>query len=334
MATIKDVATLAGVSSGTVSNVLNRPSYVQPHTKEKVLAAISELDFVPRQRSRRFRPGRVRTLGLSLANLDNPFFVDVALGAEERGHERGVGVILCDSAYDPVREAGNLDLLVQSRVQGIIIAPVAENSPRIEMLKDRGVPIVLVDRVGADRECWSIVVDDVRGGELAMRHVAQAGHKRVAFVGHPDKSPKVRARLRGVQAVLKEWPELDLELMKTGIWTIEAGAAIAHTLVQRHKSTRPTAVICANDMLALGLEAELLRSGLRIPDDVAIVGYDDLVWASVASVPLTTVRQPRRELGRFAVDMVMELVLHPSKQDQLRSNHVVLQPELVVRESA
>lgn len=337
MATIKDVAKLAGVSAGTVSNVLNRPSYVNADTRERVLAAIRELEFIPRQGSRQFRPGRVRTLGLAVANLDNPFFVDVALGAEERCKELDVGVVLTNSGYDPVREAHNLDLLVQSRVQGIIIAPVDENSSRLAMLKDRGVPMVFVDRVGDDRDCWSVVVDDFRGGQLAMRHVAETGHTRVAFLGHPGSSPKVRTRLAGAESVLREFPRIRLELLElfeAESWTIEAGAAAGRRIAERSSAKRPTAVVCANDMLALGLEAELLRSGLRVPEDVAIVGYDDLVWASVASVPLTTVRQPRQELGRTAADMVMELLLGSAGRRLPRSNHVVLHPELVVRESA
>lgn len=333
MATIKDVAQLAGVSAGTVSNVLNRPSYVNPDTRERVLAAIRDLDFEPRQGSRQFRPGRVRTLGLAIANLDNPFFVDVALGAEERCAELGVGVVITNSGYDPVRENHNLDLLVQSRVQGIVIAPVDENSSRLEMLKDRGVPMVFVDRVGDDRDCWSVVVDDHRGGQLGIRHLLAAGHRRIAFVGHPESSPKVRMRLAGARAVVDEHPGVTLELIEAGSWTIEAGRAAGIRLVERDPGRRPTAVFCANDMIALGLEQELLRDGVRVPDDIAIVGYDDLEWAAVSNVPLTTVRQPRKGLGRTAVDMILELLGRPSVRIP-RSNHVVLQPELVVRDSA
>ena len=333
MATIKDVAQLAGVSAGTVSNVLNRPSYVNADTREKVLAAIRELDFVPHQGSRQFRPGRVRTLGLAIANLDNPFFVDVAIGAEERCAELGVGVVITNSGYDPVRETTNLDLLVQSRVQGIIIAPVDENSSRLEMLKDRGVPMVFVDRVGDDRDCWSVVVDDFRGGQLGIRHLIAAGHTRLAFLGHPETSPKVRTRLAGARSVVDETPGVQLELLEANSWTIEAGRAAATRLAERAPTRRPTAVFCANDMVALGLEQQLLRDGVRVPDDIAIVGYDDLEWASVSSVPLTTVAQPRKGLGRTAVDMIMELLGRPTARIP-RSNHVVLQPELVVRDSA
>lgn len=333
MATIKDVARLAEVSAGTVSNVLNRPSYVNVATRERVLAAIRELDFVPHQGARQFRPGRVRTLGLAVANLDNPFFVDVALGAEERCAELGVGVVITNSGYDPVRETHNLDLLVQSRVQGIIIAPVDENSSRLEMLKDRGVPMVFVDRVGDDRDCWSVVVDDFRGGQIGIRHLIGAGHRRIAFLGHPETSPKVRTRLAGARSVAAEHPEVSLELIEADSWSIEAGRSAGTRLVDRAADRRPTAVFCANDMLALGLAQQLLRDGIRIPDEVAIVGYDDLEWASVSSVPLTTVRQPRQGLGRTAVDMILELLGRPSARIP-RSNHVVLQPELVIRDSA
>ncbi len=333
MATIKDVAALAGVSAGTVSNVLNRPSYVNAETRERVLAAIRELDFVPRQGSRQFRPGRVRTLGLSIANLDNPFFVDVALGSEERCTELGAGVIFCNSSYDPVRESHNLDLLVQSRVQGIIIAPVDEKSSRLAMLKDRGVPMVFVDRVGDDRECWSVVVDDFRGGQLAMQHLLDRGHRRIAFLGHPEKSQKVRPRLAGARDALTGRTDVELELMAADSWTIEAGAAAADRLAERAPANRPAAVACANDMLALGLQHGLMRQGIRVPQDIAIVGYDDLAWSEVADVPLTTVRQPRKALGRTAVDMIMDLLSRPPATVPAR-NHVVLQPELVVRESA
>lgn len=332
MATIKDVAQLAGVSAGTVSNVLNRPSYVNVETRERVLSAIRDLDFVPRQGSRQFRTGRVRTLGLAIANLDNPFFVDVALGAEERSAELGVGVVITNSGYDPVRETHNLDLLVQSRVQGIIIAPIDENSSRLEMLKDRGVPMVFVDRVGDDRDCWSVVVDDFRGGQLGTHHLVTAGHRRIAFLGHPETSPKVRTRLAGARSVVAESTGVMLELLEAGSWSIEAGRRAGARLIERSPERRPTAVFCANDMLALGLAQQLLRHGLRIPADIAVVGYDDLEWASVSSVPLTTVRQPRQGLGRTAVDMIMELLGRPSVRIP-RSNHVVLQPELVVRDS-
>ncbi|MBK0418678.1 LacI family DNA-binding transcriptional regulator [Leucobacter sp. CSA1] len=333
MATIRDVARLAGVSYGTVSNVLNRPSYVRAETRERVMQAIAELDFVPDQRSRQFRPGRTRTIGIAAAELGNPFFLDVALGAEEVCRENDLGVVLCNSAYDPVRESHNLDLLVQQRVQGIIISPVDENSSRLEMLKDRGVPMVFVDRVGDDRDVWSVVVDDREGGRLAARHLVDRGHGRIAFLGHPHRSPKVELRYQGAREVVdRSDGDITLELVRSASWTVEEGRRLGALLAARPEDKRPTAVFCANDMLALGLVQELLRAGLRVPDDIAVVGYDDIEWARLGAVPLTTISQPRTLLGRTAVEMMIRLIDRPGPLPQ--ANHIVLKPDLVVRESA
>jgi LacI family transcriptional regulator len=333
MPNIRDVAYLAGVSAGTVSNVLNRPSYVNPDTRRRVQSAIQALGFVPRQRSRQFRPGRVRNLGIALANLDNPFFVDVALGAESLAKELDVGIVISNSAYDPVREDQNLELLVQQRVQGIIISPVDEKSSQLQALRDRGVPMVFVDRVTADRDCWSVVVDDRRGGELGMEHLLDKGHTRIAFVGHPEQSSKVATRLLGARDAISKHSEspVSLEVLSVESWTVQGGKDAAEILVARSPELRPTAVFCSNDMMALGMLQTLDHSGIRVPKDIALVGYDDLEWAGIAMIPLTTVRQPRRLLGRTAVEMIMELLDDPNQR--IKPRHVVLQPELVIRET-
>jgi len=333
MPNIRDVAYLAGVSAGTVSNVLNRPSYVNPDTRRRVQSAIQALGFVPRQRSRQFRPGRVRNLGIALANLDNPFFVDVALGAESLAKELDVGIVISNSAYDPVREDQNLELLVQQRVQGIIISPVDEKSSQLQALRDRGVPMVFVDRVTADRDCWSVVVDDRRGGELGMEHLLDRGHSRIAFVGHPEQSSKVATRLLGARDAISKHSEspVSLEVLSVESWTVQGGKDAAEILVARSPELRPTAVFCSNDMMALGMLQTLDHSGIRVPEDIALVGYDDLEWAGIAMIPLTTVRQPRRLLGRTAVEMIMELLDDPNQR--IKPRHVVLQPELVIRET-
>jgi len=333
MSTIRDVAKLAGVSAGTVSNVLNRPSYVNQDTRKRVQAAIEELGFVPRQRARQYRPGRVRNLGIAVANLDNPFFVDVALGAEELAKELDVGVVICNSAYDPVREDQNLDLLVQQRVQGIIISPVDEHSSRLQALRDRGVPMVFVDRVTDDRDCWSVVVDDNLGGRLGMNHLIEKGHTKIAFVGHPQNSMKVKARLQGAREALAQTgrSDLELELINVESWTVQEGNYAAKLIADRDPELRPTAIFCANDIMALGMLQTLERLGISVPRDLAIVGYDDLAWAEMSMIPLTTVRQPRHLLGYTAVEMIMELLDHPNQS--VRARHVVLDPELIVRES-
>jgi LacI family transcriptional regulator len=333
MANIRDVARRAGVSAGTVSNVLNRPSYVNVETRKRVLEAIEELQFVPSRNSRQFRPGRERTLGFALADMGNPFFVDVALGAEAAAKELGVGVVIVHNGEDVGREEQNLDLLVQQRVHGIMITPVDERNPRLEHLVQRGVPIVYVDRISGDRPCCWLATDDRAGGELAGAHLVAQGNTRFAFIGDDRIARQVADRLRGFREAIDAagLPPEAITVIPTSSWKIADGRKAGRQLAQLAPAERPTAVFCANDMIALGMLQELLHAGIRVPDDIALVGYDDLEWASVSTIPLTTVRQPREEFGRTAVRMLLDEVEQGAAHEH---EHVVFMPELVVRESS
>jgi len=333
MANIRDVARRAGVSAGTVSNVLNRPSYVNVETRKRVLEAIEEWQFVPSRNSRQFRPGRERTLGFALADMGNPFFVDVALGAEAAAKELGVGVVIVHNGEDVGREEQNLDLLVQQRVHGIMITPVDERNPRLEHLVQRGVPIVYVDRISGDRPCCWLATDDRAGGELAGAHLIAQGNTRFAFIGDDRIARQVADRLRGFREAIDAagLPPEAITVIPTSSWKIADGRKAGRQLAQLAPAERPTAVFCANDMIALGMLQELLHAGIRVPDDIALVGYDDLEWASVSTIPLTTVRQPREEFGRTAVRMLLDEVEQGAAHEH---EHVVFMPELVVRESS
>lgn len=333
MSNIRDVARHAGVSAGTVSNVLNRPSYVNAETREKVLAAIDLLNFVPRKASRQFRPGRERTLGLALADMGNPFFVDVALGAESAAKELGVGVVIVHNGEDVAREEQNLDLLVQQRVHGIMITPVDERNPRLNQLAERGVPLVYVDRISGDQPCCWLATDDLAGGQLAGDHLTRSGHRRIAFVGDPMISRQVEDRLQGLRDAVAaaELPDETVELLRASSWKIRDGRSVGLELVERRAEDRPTAIFCANDMLALGVLQELVQHGVRVPQDVAIVGFDDLDWASTSTVPLSSVRQPRDLLGRTAVRMILDEIEQGATHVH---EHVIFPPELVIRDSS
>lgn len=333
MANIRDVARRAGVSAGTVSNVLNRPSYVNVETRQRVLEAIEELQFVPSRNSRQFRPGRERTLGFALADMGNPFFVDVALGAEAAAKELGVGVVIVHNGEDVAREEQNLDLLVQQRVHGIMITPVDEGNPRLEHLVQRGVPIVYVDRISGDRPCCWLATDDRAGGELAGAHLLAQGNTRFAFVGDDRIARQVADRLRGFRDAVQAagLPAESVTVIPTSSWKISDGRRAGRVVAELPPAERPTAVFCANDMIALGMLQELLHAGIRVPDDIALVGYDDLEWASVSTIPLTTVRQPREEFGRTAVRMLLDEVEQGAAHEH---EHVVFMPELIVRESS
>jgi LacI family transcriptional regulator len=326
--TIHDVARRAGVSAGTVSNVLNRPSYVNPETRARVDSAIKELGYTPRSASRRYRPGRMRTFGMVVVDLGIPFFVDVALGADAEARALGASLVICTSDDDTRIEEHNLDVLVQQRVQGVLIAPVDENNPRLEAMLERGIPVVFLDRTPALNKCCSVATSDLGGGRLAGRHLIERGHQRLAFVGDPAARLQMGARYAGFVEAARS---AEVELLRTASWAMEAGHEVGREIASREESRRPTGIFCANDQLALGVLHELLAASIRVPEDIALVGYDDIPWVASAAVPLTTVRQERAELGRTAVRLLMAEADEGSRH---RHQHVLLEAHLVVRASS
>lgn len=327
-ASIKEVASRAGVSLGTVSNVLNRPEMVAPPTRQRVLDAIAELGYVRNDSARQLRAGRSRVIAIVVLDVANPFFTDVVRGAEETAEERGVMVVVCNSGEDGTRERRHLERLEEQRVQGVLITPVDDGpGSRLEALIARGTPVVLVDRgTGRFNRC-SVAVDDVLGGRLAGEHLVGQGHTRIAYVGGPDTLPQVADRRTGLTRAVKG--RATVRTVATTNLTVAAGRLAAAQLADEPPATRPTAVFCANDLVALGVLQEMTRRGLRVPQDVAIIGYDDIEFAGAAAVPLSSIRQPREQLGRTATQLLLEEAGDPDHEHR----HVVFQPELVVRES-
>jgi LacI family transcriptional regulator len=331
-ASVIDVARRAGVSLGTVSNVLNRPERVAPATRERVLRAIGELGFVRNEAARQLRAGRSRMIGLIVLDVRNPFFTDLAAGVEAAAEDAGLSVILCNSADSTAREDHYLSLLQEQRAYGILITPVAGKNGRINELRERGTQVVLVDRSSTKRQC-SVSVDDVVGGELAVSHLIASGHKRIAFVGGPTSITQVADRLKGARAAARSagLPSTAISLIRTPALNVTAGRQTGEQIAQLSARARPTAVFCANDLLALGVLQEMTRRGLNVPGDMAIVGYDDIDFAAAAAVPLTSVRQPRAQLGQAAAELLIDEVIAAETHQH---RQVVFEPELVVRESS
>ena len=331
-ASIKDVAGLAGVSVGTVSNVLNRPDIVSPTARERVQAAIAELGFVRHESARHLRAGHSRTIGLLVLDIANPFFTDVARGVEEVANAAGLAVILCNSDDRPDKEAAHLDVLREQRVRGVLLTPTAELSPAVEALRSRGTPVVLVDRRAPTLEECAVAVDDVLGGRLAAEHLLERGHRRIAFIGGPSRLPQVQERHAGVVAAVCEATggQEALTVVTPDALTVAGGREAAVQIVGLRGGRRPTAAICANDLLALGVLQEMVRQGVRVPEEFAIVGYDDIDFAAAAAVPLTSVHKPRYELGRRAA----KLLLSEAAGDGHQHQQPVFEPTLVVRESS
>jgi LacI family transcriptional regulator len=332
---IRDVAAEAGVSVGTVSNVLNRPGAVAPATRARVEEAIAALGFVRNEPARALRAGHSRTFGLVVLNVSNPFFTDIARGVEEAVAAEGLVVILCDSAERADRERRYLDLLEEQRVQGILITPVEGVGKQLVRLRRRGTPVVLVDRWASTRSFCSVSVDDVYGGELAAAHLLEQGHTRIAFVGGPFKFNQVADRFEGARRTLAGagLPDSALIRLETPATDFSSGRAAGAQIAELPGRGRPTAVFCANDLLALGVLQEMTRRQLRVPDDIAIVGYDDIDFAAAAAVPLSSVRQPRHELGRAAADLLIDETSEDRGHGH-RHRQLVFEPDLVVRTSS
>jgi LacI family transcriptional regulator len=327
---VKDVARAAGVSVGTVSNVLNRPEVVRDETRFRVQAEMARLGFVRNESARQLRQGRSRTLAYVFLDATNPFFTDVARGAEAAAEQAGLALFLCNSNGDPAREDRYLDLLHQQRVRGILITALDYANPQLRALPEQGTPVVLVDHPADVASAWcSVGVDDTLGGELAVAHLLEQGHERIAFAGGPFSLPQIADRLAGARRALAVAgrPEDDLVVLETDEPTVATGRLAAERLIGLPR--RPTALFCANDVMALGALQQLLLAGVAVPAEVAVVGYDDIDFAGAAAVPLTSVRQPRDRLGRTATELLIEETTDGAHDHR----GVTFVPELMVRDS-
>ena len=328
---IKNVAERAGVSVGTVSNYLNRPDAVSPTTRERVREAVEALGFVRNESARHLRAGRSRTVGLVVLDIANPFFTDVARGVEDAASEAGLSVILCNSDGDPVKESRYLDILAEQRVRGVLIVPADGERRRIDALRARGMPVVLLDRRATRSGQCSVSVDDVGGGRVAVEHLLGLGHTRVAFVGSGD-ARQVADRRRGAKEAMRSAGRdaAELRVVEMPGLNVAGGRAAGFEIAAAPRSARPTAVFCVNDLVALGVLQALTHEGIEVPGEVAIVGYDDIDFAAAAAVPLSSIRQPRQQLGRAAAQLLVEEAEQPGH----RHRRVVFSPELVVRASS
>ena len=329
-ASVKDVAATAGVSLGTVSNVLNRPEVVSAATRERVEQAMAALGVVRNETARQLRMGTSRTLAYVMLDATNPFFTDVAQGIELAAEGAEVSLFLCNSNNSAAREESHLAHLMEQRVHGILLTPMDPDAEIITAVASRGVPLVIVDRRRDDTTFCSVAVDDELGGRLAVEHLVDQGHRRVAFVGGPVELGQIRDRIAGARAAWADagLPPEDLTVVPTAALNVAEGRGAGERLSGLSTARRPTAAFCANDLVALGLLQQVIGSGGSVPGDLAIVGYDDIYFAAAAAVPLTSVRQPREELGRTAA----ELVLSEGEPGHTHQQ-VVFRPELVARAS-
>lgn len=328
---VKEVAVEAGVSVGTVSNVLNRPHLVSERTVSKVTAAIEKLGFVRNDAARQLRAGHSRSFGLIVLDTRNPFFMDVTQGAQHRALENGYTVLTGTSDNSLSTEQQILDLFEEQRVAGVLISPLHEDMAKLWRLRESGTPVVLVDRGSGDQSFSSVSVDDVEGGRLAAAHLIKLGRRRIAYVGGPDSIEQVRHRLEGAREVIAGTQDAVLDYLPTAKLTVIEGRTAGERIAAMDPDARPDAVFAANDLLAMGLLQAFVMSGkIRVPEDIALVGYDNIDFAESAIVPITTIAQPASEIGRTAVDVLLREA--EAGKDAIREQFIFA-PKLVVRAS-
>ena len=304
-ATIREVAARAGVSTATVSRSLRGGAGVEPATRQKVEVAARELRYRPSGVARSLKLRATSTLGLIVTDIENPYFPQIVSAVEDAARERGYTVLLADGRRDPERELESLDILAEREVDGMIIASTAVSRRHRERILELHCPAVIVNSESTVPSVPAVMSDNVMGGRIAAEHVLDLGHRSIVFIGDDDDhNSAVQARIAGARAAVAERERADLRFralasVDISDGAVESGIRAARELVEAE--FEETAVLCRNDLSAIGVMRGLIDAGHRIPEDLSVVGYDDIELAAYVDPSLTTVRQSTEEMARLAV---------------------------------
>ncbi len=327
--TIKDVARESGVNISTVSRALNNGYGVNPQTRELVVSVADRLQYRPNRVARGLVTGRSHSLALILSDIRNPFFADVARGAEDAAWAADCDLVLCNSDLDGEKQMKYVQSLVEKRVDGILMNSVSALSrAQQEKLAACGLPMVLLNRPASSRRFSTVCADNEAGGALAAEYLLGLGHRRLALLTGPRQHGNLSDRTRGFVRAMAAVKDAREPVILHGDFNFAGGMQLARKLLERH--TDITAIFAANDVMAFGVARALLDCGLRIPQDISLVGFDNIDFASVMYPPLTTIHQPKYEMGRAAVEILLRLARDKVKPTPEQR---ILGVELVERQS-
>ncbi len=327
--TIRDVARHAGVSIATVSHVVNDTRHVNASTRQKVQEAIEALGYRPNRIARSLKTNSTRAIGLLVSDIENPFFTSVARGAEDAALDRGYHVILCNTDEDTAREADYLNELAARRVDGLVVASAAAGIGDAKPLTSAGIPTVLIDR-GIPGVALPIVkIDNYDGMRLAVTHLSELGHTRIGLIGGQPGAATAEEREAGFRAAVSEHGvALEEALIVHGGFRIEGGR---HALTKLWSLTEPpTAVVIANNLMAIGALLAVRDAGVTVPDALSVVTFDDMPWTPLLDPPLTVVAQPARAIGASAVSILVDQIEGGPSPDPLET---LFPAQLIVRGS-
>ncbi len=325
---MRDVAERARVSKTTVSHVINNTRFVEEETKQRVLQAIAELGYYPNAAARSLTTKRTGTIGVVISDATNLFFSEVMLGIEDVLLPENYGLIVCNTDEILEREAHYLELLLSQRVEGIIAAATSQRWAILAEAEVQHTPIVFVDRTFEGAKGPYVGVNNEQGAYLGTQHLIEHGHHQIGILAGFQRLSTMRERLAGFRQALQDYNiSLPEEWVVTSILSIEAGRETTRQILSL--SMRPTALFTNNNLLSLGALLAVKELGLHCPGDIALVGFDDHPWAAVSDPPLTVVRQPTRELGQIAAQMLLALI----NGEQPAESRVILECELIMRKS-
>lgn len=328
MSTIKDVAARAGVSFTTVSHVLNETRPVSADARRRVLAAVEEIGYLPSAVARSLRKSETKIIGVLVPNVDNPFFAELVVGVEECCRQAGFSVFLCNSDNNPKRQQQYMRTLLEKRVDGMLLSSAGDATALARIFKLATVPAVTVDRVVADARADRVSVDNLDGAYKAVRHLVELGHKRIACISGPAEFDVTRERVQGWRRAQEEAGfQADESLLLESDFSSSGGYEAARRLLGEHPEM--TALFASNDLMALGALRAAAERGVRVPQQLSVVGFDDIELSSYVYPGLTTVGCSIRELGREAGRVLIDRIENPGAP----LKDVQLTPRLVLRES-
>jgi DNA-binding LacI/PurR family transcriptional regulator len=327
MSSIKDVAREAGVSTATVSHVINKTRFVSDEVSARVLQAVEECRYYPNAHARSLASGRSRILGLIISDITNPFFPELVKAIETAAYEHGYDVVLSNTNYDAERTSHYVQRFIERKVAGVVLMTSEMDKSLIEELARREVSVVFLDSGETGLHMSNLRVCYDEGIKQAILHLVELGHHNIAFIGGPPHLRSARRRLDAFRQTMKIVLPDTREQIYQGDFKIEGGKRSALEILAA--DDLPTAVVAANDLTAFGAMSEFRRAGLNVPQDISVIGFDDIDFASLIEPALTTVNLPRQELGRLAIEALMTMLSSPTQHGVELS----ISTQLVVRQT-
>ena len=327
MSSIKEVAKIAKVSTATVSRVLNNQANVKEDLRERVLDAVKQLDYHPSNIARSMRKQSSRIIGIVIPDISNPFFTAVVRGIEDIALGKQYKVFLCNSDRNPEKDRMYIEVLAMERISGAIIVPYKEEN--LQPLIKLDIPFVFVNQTLPGLKADSVVLDNFKGAYEATRHLIDLGHTRIGLINAPKNRPAETQRYIGYQkALLDSGINIDPDLIVSGEFHAETAEQATNTLLEMPDP--PTALFSLNNTMTIGTLKSVTKHNLRIPEDISVIGFDDMPWLSFFTPPITVVQQPTYKIGTSAAELLFNRI---ESQEKPAINNLILTPELIVRNS-